>query len=513
MSMKKHLLLAAATLALGTAANAQIRYLDPTFTSVDVMDTVTYGQNVYFMPFQGSPIPPGSTTPTPGNLKMKVYKPSGDVQTSRPLVIILHTGNFLPRYLNQSTTGDWDDKAIVELANRFAKRGFVVSTPRYRLGWNPTGPPLTRVSTLLNAVYRAIHDAQTCVRHFRSSAASYGIDPDKIVLMGVGSGGYVSNAYATLDKQAETALPKFQDTSGNSVVNPAVVGDVNGVGGTANIVNYPGVSKQVAMVVNVGGALGDISWLEAGDVPMVGFHCRDDKFAPYDSGTVIVPTTQEPVVDVHGTRPMIRKAVALGNNDVILNRTFPDAVSGRAYSLNAKAQYEGLFEIRRPLLPGQFQEASPWDWWDSTAVVAGAAQFGMNVATANAIIASSRSTNPDVSQAKSNRYIDTIMAYSIPRIVVALNLPGQETVGIKENEASAGIAVYPNPVSANFSIDVKTDKLRSVTLMDLGGKPVKVWSNLNSNVSTLERGDVASGVYLVKVVTATGEFVRKVVLQ
>lgn len=512
--MKKQLLLAAAALSMGAMASAQIRYLDPTFQNVTVTADVEYGQNYFFFPFQGSPIPPGPPpyTPTVGPMTMDIYKPTGDVANSRALVILVHTGNFLPKYLNGSATGDKDDSALVELAHRFTKRGYVTAAPRYRLGWNPlAGTQIERTAQLLNAVYRAIIDVQTAVRYFKTNAATHGIDPTKIVLVGLGSGGYVVNAYATLNTQAETNLPKFQDTNGNSVINPALVGDVNGSAGAVNQVNYPGVSKSVAMTINLGGALGDISWLEAGDVPMLAFHCRDDKFAPYDSGTVIVPTTSEPVVDVHGSRTMIKKAVAVGNNNVILNRTFPDAVSARAYSMNAKAQFEGLFEFRRPLTPGPFQEASPWDWWDSTTVVTQAALYGQN---GNTIHLSGKATNPDMSAAKGRRYIDTVLAFAAPRMIVGLNMPGNEYVGIAKSALnSASVSVYPNPVTAGFTVSISNEQVQSVSVMDMNGRVIRTWNNLNTDNAVIERGDIAAGVYLVKVKTKTGEAARQVIFK
>lgn len=509
--MKKHLLIAAAALTIGGVANAQLRYLDETFANVTVTSQITFGQNFYFFPFQGSPITPGPPpySPTVGDLKMNLYEPTGDVETSRPLVVLVHTGNFLPKYINQSATGDYNDSAIVELANRFAKRGYVVATPRYRLGWNPlAGTQTERTQQLLNAVYRAIHDVQTCVRYFKNTPATHKVDPNKIVLMGLGSGGYVVNAYATLDAQAETALPKFQDTSGNSVINPVIVGDVNGVGGVVNQVNYAGVNKDVAMTINLGGALGDISWLEAGDVPMLAFHCRDDQFAPYDSGTVIVPTTQEPVVFVHGSRTMIKKAVSLGNNDDILNATFSDAVSARAYSMNAKAQFEGLFEFRRPITAGPFEEASPWDWWDSTSVAAGAMAVGANGAT---IHASGLLTNPDMSANKGRRYIDTVMWYSAPRIMTVLGLPG---LGVDNNTINgSAVSVYPNPVSENFTVTVTNQNVQSVTIIDINGKTVATFNNLNTGNAVISRENIAAGIYLVKIRTAQGEVARQVIFK
>src|SRR5690606_27533303 len=93
-----------------------------------------------------------------------------------------------------------------------------------------------------------------------------------------------------------------------------------------NIINFPGLPDDVLMVANMGGAMGDSAWLEAGDVPMVSLHARFDFFAPYFSGMVQVPVGQQffPVVDVAGSHTAIRKANAFGNNDIFLNAGYTD---------------------------------------------------------------------------------------------------------------------------------------------------------------------------------------------
>jgi len=522
--MKKSFLLVSLALGLVGATSAQIRYIEETFSGVTVTPNVTYGTNFYVFPFQGSPIPPAAPgpiaplgyTPTLGPINLDLYEPSGDVATNRPLVILVHTGNFLPKYRNLGSTGDKSDSSVVELSRRFAKRGYVAAAPRYRLGWNPNAATLVeRTEQLLNAVYRAIHDVQTAVRFFKANAATYKIDPNKIVLVGVGSGGYVVNAYVTLNKQSETALDKFQNGSGNSVIDTTLVGNVHGVGGSRNQYNHSGFSNDVAMSINIGGALGDISWMEAGDVPMVGFHTWKDQFAPYDSGTVIVPTTGEAVVDVHGTRTAIKKAVALGNNSPIVNRTFIDDVSARGYSLNAKAQAEGLFEFRLPMTSANREEGSPWEWWDSASVVVGAQMVGLTAANGTDIHNSGVDGNQNMSPAKARRYIDTIMWYSAPRIAVALNLPGNEFVGINNNTVinTNDIALYPNPVSENFTITVTNQNVQSVTLVDINGKTIQKWSNLNADNAVISRGAIAAGTYIVKIKTTKGETSRQVIFK
>lgn len=501
--MKKSLL-TIMSLAVGFGFLQAQRYVTETFSSVTVSQNVDFGDNYYFIPLQGSPIPVGAPgaipplgyTPTVGDLNASFYTPTGDTATNRPAVIIVHTGNFIPRYRNGSAIGDYNDSVNVELSNQFARRGFVAVNPRYRLGWDPLNASQeVRTSTILNAVYRAIHDVQTMVRFLKANYTTYGIDTNKIILCGIGTGGYVTMAYNTLDKQAETELPKFLNSIGNSVINPAYVGNVDGTGGMVNMYNHAGHSNKVAMEINIGGSLGDISWVEGGEALKVGFHCWKDQYAPYDSGTVIVPTTGEDVVDVHGTRPTVKKFNQLGNNNAILNYTFSDVISPIAYARNAKAQYEGLFEFRPgPGLNGN-EINSPWNWWDSTTVDQMGAVFGITNIHANEM-----QTNPHMSASYARTYIDTIMWYSIPRIVVGLNLAESVYVGNPTVQtADFGLEIYPNPAVSEFTIKLNKETADRVEIIDLTGKVVYTQKLNGQMVVNLASNMLKTGTYIVSV--------------
>ena len=112
-----------------SSINAQgVRYVDEIFSDVTVTTDITYAANVSVITtLQG--LPPMAL---PQN--MDVYSPSGDTETNRPLIIYLHTGNFLPTYLNGGATGDRDDNCAVEICSRFARMGYVVASIDYRLG-------------------------------------------------------------------------------------------------------------------------------------------------------------------------------------------------------------------------------------------------------------------------------------------------------------------------------------------------------------------------------------------
>ncbi|GIV31176.1 MAG: hypothetical protein KatS3mg029_0527 [Saprospiraceae bacterium] len=147
-------------------------------------------------------------------LVMDVYEPVGDTETDRPLVIYFHTGSFLPFPQNGITGGKKDDSTAVEICKRLARMGYVAASADYRLGWNPLDPQeLNRRWFLINAAYRGVQDARTCIRYFKKTAAEagnpWGIDPNKIVLWGQGTGGYITLNSMCLDDYQKTLISKF----------------------------------------------------------------------------------------------------------------------------------------------------------------------------------------------------------------------------------------------------------------------------------------------------------------
>lgn len=527
----KKLLLSALTLSMSIGmASAQVRYQDEIFTEVDLTTSVEFGTNYNFL--LGSPQPGFS-------LLTDVYQPVGDNETGRACVIVLHTGNFLPKYLNQSPTGNNRDSSIVVASQLFAKRGYVSFAPAYRLGWNATTTdPVTgadvRRGTLLTAVYRALNDVKSLVRYIKKSVAEdgnpYGIDPNKIIIYGHGSGGYISLAYGSLDRIEELEneasgkwlssvdVPAYGYVTNELYVNTAVVGDIDGFGGVYNTDNHPGYSNDVAACVNVGGALGDSAWMEVGEPPIISFHCPSDGFAPFVQGVVIVPTTSETVVDVVGSRWAIARANELGNNEAFYNgNVYTDvytvaaetALQSNHPSLGLNpAEYHGLFPFNRPTIQWPFQESSPWDWWDETVVVTNASPL-VGAAAAQAIHDNGVSGSPTMSATQGRAYLDSIMGYLAPRMRELL----EGDVSVPERDfLSENTFVYPNP--ANDYLVVKTRegiRITDVEIYSVTGSLISTENGLNKLSHQINGLDqFTPGMYLVKVTTDHGLITRKV---
>ena len=469
------------------------RYLTEQFNTVSVQYDIEYGNNISVLSLLGG-APPAAQP-----LLMDIYTPDGDTETNRPVVIMLHTGSFLPAILNGKATGDKSDNAIVEQCTQFAKKGYVAIAINYRQGWNPfSTDENVRRSTYLQAIYRAVQDTRTAVRFLRKSVAEagnpYGISTCQISVGGMGEGGSISLATATLNDYAtELTLPKFIDqTTGYPYIIPDFFGnldgttsgvlpelDINGDGtpDATNVTmctpNHENYSSEIHMAFNIGGALPDSSWINAGEVPIASMQCYLDEDAPYEVDDIIVPTTGEFVVEGHGSLVVQRRSHELGNNDVFngLSMSVTDSWYGNGdgavnsglqvqelnmfgqpafdnngnpiYAFEGHPVYEGLFPIVAPkgdVITGQAaspclfpwnEQGSPWDWWNndpndpaSYPSISATSPLTNDGGTLTAPFFACYSTlgSPDMSENKGLAFAAMIQEFMCPRIIEGLEV-------------------------------------------------------------------------------------------
>ena len=500
---------------LGSAAFAQTRYLDEVFPEVTITQNVKYGNNISVL----------TGAPVPIDLYMDVYEPEGDTLAERPLVLIATTGNFLPRIINGGPNGTFRDSVPAELCIRLAKMGYVTASFYYRQGWNPISPDQNvRTATILQAAYRGIQDARNVVRFFHANVDTAGndfrIDPTRIAIGGNGTGGYVALGTGYLNDFAEILLPKFFNfdlTPPQPYVDSTIHGNIWGTN-TAflNLPNYVGYSSDVNFVFNLGGAMGDSSWVNAGEPPSVSFHTPLDPFAPYKTGPVIVPTTGDFVIEATGSYDVTRKANELGNNQVFIDANLQDPFTMKANMLNDG--YEGLFPFDRPFTPGDLPcgipgislalvpEGSPWDWWDEAAFVA--AWDAVPGQTVPGIVANcnSKTSNPDMSATKGRTYIDTVMAYLAPRMVLALGIDTSASVSIDNHLLAQQLQLFPNPAASSFTVRITEglNAIGDIQVLDITGRVVINRENLRVRETAIDLENLTPGLYFVRVRATDG---------
>ncbi len=510
------------------------RFLSEVFTEVKVTPNVVYGQNATVITL---PITGGATKVS---LIMDVYEPEGDAAKERPLVLIFHTGNFLPVPQNGQINGTYRDSSIVEYARRLAKMGYVAASCQYRQGWNPLAQSQPeRALGLIQAAYRSVQDARTAIRYFKRSYVEFdnqfGVDTSRIVLWGEGTGGYTTLATSSLSEyrkiiEAQNGPGKFLlDINGDGVpetpmVVPAVHGDVEGKtvgigiaafgfpnGDTLNFPNHVDYSSDFQMQINLGGALADLSWVDEKTPPSITFQSPNDFFAPYEDAVLIVPTTRDPIVQVQGGLTVTRRINELGINKVFTDANIDDAFTTRAMMASQESGHEyveGLFPVRRPLNQFGLNEGSPWQWWEP------AIWDIIPHPSGGTFHSRELFTNASMSPEQARTYIDTIMGYFAPRAFAALDLAAlissTETLAKQDFE----LTIMPNPASEEVVIRSEVNQpIEAIELFDINGRLVQSFYNINNNYFFLRKNNLPDGVYVAKLRFKEGIVARKIIFR
>ncbi|NJC28145.1 T9SS type A sorting domain-containing protein [Neolewinella antarctica] len=544
---KNYLITALSLLFVVSSLQAQVRFLDPVFDAGSA-ETVTYANN-FSEQFQMNI-----------DLTADVYQPVGDTLDLRPVVVLYHTGNFLPRYFNGSAYGGKDDSVNIEILTRLVERGYVGMSATYRSGWQPAADASTRTGTLLRAVYRASQDGHAMARYLRKTVAEddnpYRIDTSRIVFYGIGSGGYLVQAHNFLDDVAQVEQnDQFYDEAGVSLINVDTISNPEGtIAAFEHIVNHPGYSSDVALTVNLGGALGDSLWIDGDktsgnggyEAPFIAAHSANDPFAPFYYGLVTVPVaTPLPVVRVPGSNLVVSLANERGINDVLAPAnvaTLPDMFGPLANTINSIVN--DYKDDERPV-PGSNTETFPlgrdnlwtinrtganagtngtagavYNWFSEPILrqkITGIndARPGANL-DADRIIAGEPITNPNFNQpARAKAEIDSIMAHFYPRAWYALNL--NDVVSSTQNLVSTtaiALTIFPNPATDQFTVEVaESELIRSVQITDIEGRIVRTISNINSNRTVVNREGMPRGVYIVQLRLDRGVSAQKVFIR
>jgi hypothetical protein len=416
------------------------------------------------------------------------------------------------------------------MCRRLARSGYVVASADYRLGWNPITPdPRDLTIGLINAAYRGVQDANTCIRFFKKTVAKddnpFRIDTCRIVLFGDDTGGYLSVNAGALDRYSKIPeTEKFTFTEGGNIY-PMVVeplsGDVEGKtygvntppvsyflfppGDTLSYPNHIEYSSSFAASVSLSGAVGDTSWIDPGQPPVIAFHVPSDYTTPYGCETVFIQFGDQliPVIHVCGSQAVTYKKSLLGDNLPLtplfysdeFQMIVTDVANGRTGGI------EGLM----PLFGDAPADFNPWNYWDCPT---------------NPNCERGLEDNPNMSYAKADMYIDTILAYVLPRLYQTLHLDsksGPECMILNTGDFinnDITVELFPNPSSDRITVTTSSDYvLRKLGVFDMKGMQVYAVSGIDDKSCNIDTERLVSGIYLIRLQfdegTATQRFVVK----
>jgi acetyl esterase/lipase len=222
----------------------------------------------------------GQTTNYAGNnvsLYLDLYKPIGDSNSNRPLLVLVHGGAWI--------AGSRNELEIQQLAQWYAKFGYVVASVSYRLGFHPsvgngsnflTCPLVTQESNcaypadsaeMVRALYRGMQDVKGAIRFLKGRADEDSVCISNVFVAGVSAGGFNALAAAMLDVDSE---------------KPLLAGSLSPAPGPANVLDYchDYFNPQGASISLERPDLGGIE----GEIALNGFDSRVKGVANYYGG-------------------------------------------------------------------------------------------------------------------------------------------------------------------------------------------------------------------------------------
>jgi acetyl esterase/lipase len=133
--------------------------------------------------------------------KMDIYYPADmDKTHSLPAVVLIHGGGWM--------SGDKAAKRELNIAQNLVPEGYICASINYKLG--------------AGAFPQNIYDCKTAIRFLRENAVKYGIDDDRIAVMGGSAGGHLALMVAfTADSLIFDPDEPYsgQSTKVNAVIN------------------------------------------------------------------------------------------------------------------------------------------------------------------------------------------------------------------------------------------------------------------------------------------------------
>ena len=207
------------------------------------------------------------------SLKLDVFAPklSEDNLQKRPFILLIHGGAFL-----SGARTDMHYQCM-----QYARRGFVVATISYRLGWNCSATDLLGVCVLCQgenyklqtATYRAAQDGRAAMRYMFAHANDFGIDTAWMFVGGESAGSITALHTAFWDQTEANTFASWAsgqvgllDTAGN---------------------NLPSNYTIKGVIDNCGAVSRDSVVLNNGNIPVISFHDEGDCVVPNFGGQVI----------------------------------------------------------------------------------------------------------------------------------------------------------------------------------------------------------------------------------
>ncbi len=247
-------------------------------------------------------IPFGTVTGFAGNeveLLLDLYKPIGDDNCQRPLLIMAHGGGFI--------AGDRHNYDVVQICEEMAARGYVTASIAYRLGMHPLAfyEPYAFCNDAINPVgiskciymadtlefyrgmYRATQDLRGAIRFLKGRHEIDSSDVHNVFIGGSSAGAITALQTAIIDLPSER--PPFTaaiedapmpDADLSSCIPAPANRSRPDLGPIEGDLNLNGHNASVQGVAGFMGAVFDLGFLDENTPPLYLYHRTNDLVVP-----------------------------------------------------------------------------------------------------------------------------------------------------------------------------------------------------------------------------------------
>jgi Secretion system C-terminal sorting domain/alpha/beta hydrolase fold len=229
------------------------RYLDQVFQGAKFSKNINYG---------------GQRTNTDGTKTwcvFDIYEPFNDTVQLRPLIFFIHGGSFTNDPPLMRGTPD-----VVDIAKGFARRGYVVVSPEYRL-YSPPGTYQKTVETALAGMID-VNDAACFLVNSARNGNPYRIDTNNFFIGGSSAGAMIAlNPYFLNDtSDIPESLKEFARN----------VEQFDQIDLQKDFLEKRYCGMKPKGIVSISGALFDTSFVKPDDLSVLIIHAKNDNVVP-----------------------------------------------------------------------------------------------------------------------------------------------------------------------------------------------------------------------------------------